>query len=125
MPDRERCFICTREIASEADWERNAELPSEREDEEAKRLGLDELCWEPGQNDNCLAGAIERGRPIDYISAMKALDSLRSQLQEEVERLREGARRAQKINAPYAEGREGTLNAIADRLSKLLSEEGK
>jgi F0F1-type ATP synthase membrane subunit b/b' len=69
----------------------------------------------------------------DYEKLQADLDSLRSQLREEVERLREeaaacrdeAARRPHKVIADLALAAGTEIDRRADRLSKLLSEEGQ
>jgi hypothetical protein len=83
---RERCIYCLRELATEGDWEANSQLPSGRaEDEEAERLGLNALCWEPFQ-DSCIARVIEIGGPLDIQQAVKEIrrtEAERDQAQKE------------------------------------------
>jgi hypothetical protein len=82
MSERAKCAICTRPIATDADWDLNGEIG--HDDEAAAKAGLDELCWEP-EDDSCLAQAIELGRPTEYGTAMAHLDSLRDGLRSEID----------------------------------------
>lgn len=82
MADRKTCDYCKREIATEADWEANGNLPSgSAEDTEAERLGLNALCWEPFQ-DSCIARVIELGGPLDMQQAIRALRAAEQQRDE-------------------------------------------
>lgn len=71
---RKRCIFCHRDVATQADWDRNGEL----NDEQAGAAGLDALCWEPGERDGCLEHALEVGRPVSLQEALEALDEARS-----------------------------------------------
>lgn len=127
MAKRKRCVFYRREVATNEDWERNAALPSDREDEEAARLGLDKLCWEP-EDDSCLAILADSGRPTNLASSLAQHDALYSAVQEEVERLRdeagrcrgEAAKRRQKVTADLALGEGSAIDRRADRLQAIL-----
>lgn len=80
MPERDLCYICLREQATEEDWETNSQLPSWRE-READRLGLNDLCWDK-EGDDCLSRAIELGRPLSYGEAMTRIADLEHAIEE-------------------------------------------
>ncbi len=121
---RERCVLCRRERANQTDWYLNAEF----DDAQAAAAGLDDLCWEQGEDD-CLSFVAERGGPSDYLAAMTTLDSLLRALRGEVESRRAIARSMNSDphwahrTSPAADA----INAWADRLQAIANqhEQGK
>jgi hypothetical protein len=84
VAEREKCAICLRGRATDADWELNGEIG--HDDNAAAEAGLDDLCWDQ-EDDSCLGTAIDLGRPTSYLEAMESL----SKLQATPNRTREGA----------------------------------
>lgn len=134
---RERCIFCHREKATDADWEANGNLPSDREDQEAECLGLNKLCWEP-ESDHCANAALESGRPTTLGEALEALDratqpDLLQAIEGEIERAKRRADRSTEVEAKcLAEGdvetatrchvRKLEREETADRLTAILNQ---
>lgn len=85
MSHRKQCVFCLRGLPTDADWETNAQLPSECEEAEAERLGLNKLCWEP-EDESCLGLLADSPRPLSLGMALLKLAELQSSKDAELER---------------------------------------